>query len=101
MGPILFVRDENIAYVMPHGTARAVTSWGTRMPARQPSKLNMVRQELLMDVPFAQAELYISKVTASHSNVLNMNIANQNMLERILIAMLNEKMAVSNENFRN
>ena len=27
MGPILFVRNENIAHVMPHVTARAVTSW--------------------------------------------------------------------------
>ena len=54
-----------------------------------------------MDVPFAQAELYISKVTASHFNVLNMKMANQNMLERILIAMLNKNMAVSNENIRN
>ena len=54
-----------------------------------------------MDVPFAQAELYLSKLTASHFNTLNTKIANQNMLERILIAMLNENMAVSNENFRN
>ena len=53
-----------------------------------------------MDVPFTQAEQYLSKITASHFSTLNMNIANQNMLERILIAMLNENMAVSNENFR-
>ena len=26
MGPILFTRNENIAHVMPHVTARAVTS---------------------------------------------------------------------------
>ena len=49
---------------------------------------------------FAQAELYLSKITASHFNTLNMKIANQNVLERILIAMLNENTAVSNENFR-
>ena len=54
-----------------------------------------------MDVLFAQAELHLSKITASHFNALNTKIANQNMLERILIAMLNENMAVSNENFRN
>ena len=54
-----------------------------------------------MDMPFAQAELYISKLTASHFNVLNTEIANQNVLEMILIAMLNENTAVSNENFRN
>ena len=31
---------------------------------------------------------------------LNMKIANQNVLKRVLIAMLNENMADSNENFR-
>ena len=56
---------------------------------------------IIMDVPFAQAELYPSKITASHFNTLNTKIANQNMLERILIAILNENTAVSNENFRN
>ena len=54
-----------------------------------------------MDVLFMQAKLYLSKLTASHFNVLNTKIANQNVLERILIAMLNENMAVSNENFWN
>ena len=54
-----------------------------------------------MDMPFVQAELYLSKLTASHFNALNTKIANQNVLERILIAMLNENTAVSNENFRN
>ena len=54
-----------------------------------------------MDMPFVQAQLYISKVSASHFNVLNLKIANQNVLEKILIAMLNENKAVSNENFRN
>ena len=53
-----------------------------------------------MDVPFAQAKLYLTKLTASHFNTLNTKIANQNVLERILIAMLNENTAVSNENFR-
>ena len=50
---------------------------------------------------FAQAELYLSKLTASHFNALNTKIANQNVLERMLIAMLGENMAVSNENFKN
>ena len=54
-----------------------------------------------MDVPFAQAELYITKITASHFKALNTKIANQNVLETILIAMLNENTAVSNENLRN
>ena len=53
-----------------------------------------------MDVPFVQAELYLSKITASHFSTLNMKITNQNVLKRILIAMLNENMADSNENFR-
>ena len=47
-----------------------------------------------------RAELYLPKITASHFNTLNMRIANQNVLEWILVAMLNEKMAKSNENFR-
>ena len=53
-----------------------------------------------MNVPFMQAKLYLSKITASHFNTQNMKIANQNMLKRILIAMLNENTAVLNENFR-
>ena len=53
-----------------------------------------------MDVQFAQAELYLSKLTASHFSILNMKIANQNVLERILIPMHNENTAVSNENLR-
>ena len=53
-----------------------------------------------MDVPFAQGEQYLSKITASHFSTLNTKIANQNMLKRILIAMLNESKADSNENFR-
>ena len=80
MGPILFVCNENIAHFMPRVTAHAV--------------------KLLMDVLFTQAELYLSKMTASHFSTLNMKIANQNMLKRILIAMLNENTAVPNENFR-
>ena len=53
-----------------------------------------------MDVPFTQAEQYLSKITASHFNTLNTKIANQNVLKRILIVMLNENKADSNENFR-
>ena len=54
-----------------------------------------------MDMPFVQAEVYLSKLTASHFNVLDTKLTKQNVLERILIAMLNENMAVSNENFTN
>ena len=53
-----------------------------------------------MDVLFAQAEQYVSKLTASHFSTLNMKFANQNMLIRILIAMLNKNKADWNENFR-
>ena len=53
-----------------------------------------------MDVPFVQAEQYLSKLTASHFSTLNMKIASQNMLKMVLIAMLNENKADSNENFR-
>ena len=53
-----------------------------------------------MDMPFVQAELYLSKITASQFSTLNTKIANHNVLKRVLIAMLNENMAVSNENFR-
>ena len=48
-----------------------------------------------MDVPFVQAERYLSKITASHFSTLN-----KNMLKGILIAMLNENKADWNENFR-
>ena len=60
----------------------------------------MACQKLLMDMLFMPAELYLSKLTTSHFGTLNMKIANQNMLERILIAMHNENKADSNENFR-
>ena len=53
-----------------------------------------------MDMPFMQAEQYLSKITASHFSTLNMEIANQNVLKRILIVMRNENQADSNENFR-
>ena len=53
-----------------------------------------------MDVPVTQAKQYLSKITASHFSTLNTKIANQNVLKRILIAMLNENRADSNENFR-
>ena len=53
-----------------------------------------------MDMPFAQAKLYLSKLTTSHFSTLNTEIANQNVLKRILIVMCNENQADSNENFR-
>ena len=53
-----------------------------------------------MDMPFVQAEQYLSKITAADFSALNTKIANQNVLKRILIAMLNENKADSNENLR-
>ena len=53
-----------------------------------------------MDMLFMQAELYLSKLTASHFGTLNMRIANQNVLKRILSAMHDENKANCNENFR-
>ena len=53
-----------------------------------------------MDVPFAQAEQYLSKITTSHFTTLNTDFVNRNMLKRILIAMLNENKADRNENIR-
>ena len=60
----------------------------------------MVHQKLLIDLLFMPAKQHLSKLTASHFNTLNMQIANQNVLERILIAMQNENEAHCNENFR-
>ena len=53
-----------------------------------------------MDVPFAQAERYLSILTPSHFSTLNVDFANWNVLKRILIAMLNENKANWDENFR-
>ena len=53
-----------------------------------------------MNVLFTQAERYLSKLTASHFSTLNTIFANQNVLKRILIAMLNENKADWNENIR-
>ena len=47
----------------------------------------MACQKLIICLPFMQAEGLLLKLNASHFNALNMQIANENMLERILIAM--------------
>ena len=62
--------------------------------------VNVACQKLLMDMLFMPAELYLRKLTASHFSTLNMKIANQNVLKRILIAMHNENKADCNENLR-
>ena len=104
MGPNLFTHNENNAYIMPHVTACAVTSSTHCMvhAHRQAGcpYVNMACQKLLMHMPFAPAELYLTKLTALHFNTLNMKIANQNVLKRILIAMHNENKADCNENFK-
>ena len=71
-----------------------------RIQASQPPYVCRAPQELRMDVPFVQAEQYLSKLTASHFGTLNMNFPNQNVLKRILIAMNHKNKGDFNENFR-
>ena len=63
MGPNVFTRNENHDYVMPHVTARAVTSCMQHAlhACRQAGHpyVNVVYQQLLMDMPFMPAELYL------------------------------------------
>ena len=104
MGPNLFARNENSAYIMPHVTAHAVTSCmhhavDARRQAGCPDE-NVACQKLCMDMPFTPAKLYLIKLTTSHFSTLNMRIANQNVLKTVLIAMHNENKADNNENFR-
>ena len=73
---------------------------GVRTQASRPPYVYVAHQELLMDMPFTQAEQYLSKITASHFSTLNMKFAKWNVLKRILIAMHNENKANCNENFR-
>ena len=104
VGPNLFVRNESSSYIMPRVTACAVTSC-THHAAhahRQAGHLyvNVAYQELLRDMPFMPAELYLIKLTASHFSTLNTKMANQNVLKMILIAMQNENKADWDENFK-
>ena len=73
---------------------------GVCMQASRLPYVYVACQELLMDMPFAQAERYLSKLAASHFSTINMKIANQNVLKMIPIAMHNENKADCNENFR-
>ena len=104
VGPNLFVCNENSAYIMPHVTAHAVMSCMHHMAhtCRQAGcpYVNVAHQKLVVDMPFTSAALYLRKLTASHFSTLNMKIANQNVLKRILIAMHDENKADCNENFR-
>ena len=63
MGPNLFTHNENSAYIMPRVTTRAVTSCThcvahAHRQAATPM-YNVAHQELLMNMPFVQAELYL------------------------------------------
>ena len=75
-------------------------SHGAHTQASQPPYVYVSCQHLLMDVPFGQAEQYLSKITASHFGTLNTKFANRNVPKRILIAMYNKNEADCNENFR-
>ena len=104
MGPILFARNEIIAHVMPCVTTCAVTSCAhcvvhAHRQAGHPNHMWHARNYLWMCHSCRLNDIY-KKTTASHFSTLNMKFANQNVLKRILIAMLNENKADWNENFR-
>ena len=104
LGPNLYVCNGKSAYIIPHVTAYAVMSCAhcTAHACRQASfpYENVVCQKLLNDQLFTPAELYLSKLGASHFSTSNMRIANENMLKMLLIAMDNKNKADCNENHR-
>ena len=74
MGPNLFVHNENYAYIIPCVTACSDimhASRGMCTQARRTSYVYMACQKILMDMPFMQAEQYLSKLTTSHFSTLN------------------------------
>ena len=75
------MHNENIAYIMPRVTTHAMTS-SAHMQASRPPYVYMVCQELLMDMPFAQAKQYLSKLTASHFSTLNMDFCKLKCAEK-------------------
>ena len=86
MGHNLFVQNENSAYIMPCVTACAVMSCThcVAHACRQAGHpyVNVAHQKLLMDMPFASAERYLSKLTASHFSTLNMKISKPEQAEK-------------------
>ena len=56
--------------------------------------------KLIIYLPFMPAEQYLLKLTASRFNTLDMQYANQHMMERIHIAMQNKNEADCIENIR-
>ena len=102
MGPILFAHNVNIAHIMPHVTAHAVTSCAHCMARahRQATLIICGEPGITYGHAVCAGRTIFIKITASHFSTLNMKFANQNVLKRILIAMLNENKADWNENFR-
>ena len=55
----------------------------------------MACQILIICLPFAQAEGLLLQLTTSYFNALNVQMANQNVLERIFIAMQDENRLIA------
>ena len=103
MGPILFAHNENIAHVMPRVTAPS----SDIMRALCGAHAGKLAALIICGMPgftygraICASQMIFIKITASHFSTLNMEIANQNVLKRILIVMHNENQADLNENFR-
>ena len=76
---------------MPHAITHAMMSHAhyavhTCRQAGCPNDF-MAHCNLIICLLFAQAKGLLLKITTSHFNTLTMQFANENMLERILIAM--------------
>ena len=71
----------------------------TRMQASWPPLCKHGVPEITYGHAVHASQTIFIKINASHFSTLNMIIANQNMLKRILIAMHNENKADCNENF--
>ena len=90
VGPNLFVCNENSAYIMPF----VVMSCTHRTVCGKLAAL------YICGVPgityghaiHASQTIYLSKITASHFSTLNMKIAKQNVLKRILVENLNTRL---------
>ena len=104
VGPILFMCNENIALVMPCVTTCAVTSCvhcavHARRQAGHSNYMWHTRNYLWMCRLCRPNDIFIitNHLTFYHPKY---KLANQNVLKRILIAMLTENKADWNENFR-
>ena len=60
----------------------------------------MAQHNSIICLPFSQVEGLLLKLAASDFNALSSKNINENMLERILIAMQDENKTDCNENFR-